>query len=149
MFSSKLVSVILSSIGCLLIGTTLPSSAQTSVLKDGNYLYGEVAKPYQLGKDYLILKVQHGQVTGAVYRPNADYYCFTGKVRGQELELSFVDLESGKIYQQEIGITNLNGPIASQKLPETRPTLNGFFPLDKLAEVDYQILNACLENFRK
>jgi len=146
MCPSKITNLVLASVSCFLLGTNVKANADPSILTDGNYLYGEVAKPYQIGKDYLLLKVKSGQVSGAVYRPNADFYCFRGIVKGEQLELSFVDPNNGTVYAQEIGIRSITGPIASEKIPQNKISLNGFEPIEQLSEVDHEILNACSSN---
>jgi len=112
-------------------------------IRDGIYLYGEVAKPYQIGKDYLILEVKDSQINGAIYRPGAEYYCLTGEIKGKELELSFVDPNNGQVFHQEIAITSIDGPVASKKLPPNRLTLDGFLPIEKISELDYEIIKSC------
>jgi len=149
MCPSKITSLVLGSISCFLLSTNIRANAEPSILTDGKYLYGQVAQPYQIGKDYLILKVNSGQVSGAVYRPDAEYYCFTGQVKGGQLELSFVDPGSGTVYAQEIGIRSTTGQIASGKIPKNKLSLNGFEPIEKLSEVDHEILNACSNNVNK
>ena len=124
-------------------GTELKATAQTSMLTNGTYLYGESAKPDQIGKDYIIMRIKDGQATGAVYRPHSEYYCFQGEVKGEQIKLSFKDPENGTVYSQEIAIKEIDGPIASQSIPVRRISLNGFEPIEKIAEVDREILQAC------
>ncbi len=146
MFNPKIISVGLALISWFFLATFELASAVPSLVKNGTYLYGQSSKPSQIGKDYLILKVKDGQVGGAVYRPQSEFYCFTGQVQGEQLKLSFIDPSSGAIYKHEIGIRYFNQPIASEKLPLSKLSLDGFEPLEKLGEIDHQILNACLDN---
>lgn len=119
-----------------------------ATIRDGIYLYGEVAKPYQIGKDYLILRSRNGQIDGALYRPNAEYYCFSGEIKGRQMELSFVDPDNGAVFRQEIDIATTNEHLASKKLQDIRPSLDGFVAIEKLSELDYEIINSCSQRAR-
>jgi hypothetical protein len=147
MFNPKvLISLRLAVISWLFLGMSLKAIANPSTVQDGIYLFGQSAKPYQIGQDYLIFRAKSSQVVGGVYRPNSEFYCFTGQIEGEQLKLSFVDPSNGTIYRDEIGIRSFRQPIASGKLPLSKLSLNGFEPLEKISEVDYEILNACLTN---
>ncbi|MFN6455934.1 MAG: hypothetical protein RM022_027585, partial [Nostoc sp. EfeVER01] len=54
-------------------GQSLPnSSTKSAPLADGTYLYGETPKPNQIGKAYLLLQRQQGNIVGALYYPSKD-----------------------------------------------------------------------------
>jgi hypothetical protein len=53
----------------------------------GVYLYGQSAKPDEIGKEYVVFEVRQGRVIGAVYMPSSEFNCFHGTMQAQKLNL--------------------------------------------------------------
>lgn len=63
---------------------------QSEVLPNGVYLYGNSPQPNQLLRNYVVFEQQNGQVVGAFYSPQSDFTCFTGDVKGMQLEVAAI-----------------------------------------------------------
>jgi hypothetical protein len=113
-------------------------------IADGTYLYGESTRPEQIGQEYLVFKVNDGNVTGAIYYPRSEFSCFTGTVENQAIELSIIDSYSGETYAYPIEIQDqslvaANGGSASR----SQVALAGYQKLDRLSENDRRMLQTC------
>ncbi|MGA9377899.1 MAG: hypothetical protein WBV73_03920 [Phormidium sp.] len=73
------------------VGQTRTSTAASANLNNGVYLYGQSAKPEEIGKEYVVFEVRNGRVIGAVYMPRSEFNCFHGTVQAQRLNVTMVD----------------------------------------------------------
>jgi hypothetical protein len=73
---------------------TLTTSVDRAIGTDGVHLYGEVSKPNQPGKGYVIFSKAGSQVIGAIYYPQSEFSCFVGKQADTRLNVNLV--ESGR-----------------------------------------------------
>lgn len=72
----------------------LTASVEREAGTDGIHLYGEVSKPNQSGKGYVIFSKVGSQVVGAIYYPQSEYSCFVGQQADTRLNVNSV--ESGR-----------------------------------------------------
>jgi hypothetical protein len=56
--------------------------------QDGIYLYGEVNTTNQAGKGYVIFTQSGQKIVGALYSPQSEYSCFTGKRSQAQLSVN-------------------------------------------------------------
>lgn len=110
-------------------------------LADGNYLYGEAPTAGELGATYLVMTVDAGQAVGAFYMTNSSFDCFHGQVAGDELAVTIINSYDQTAYDYAVAFAT--STLASQAGGGTVPTLEGFYALDTLSELDHQILATC------
>lgn len=67
------------------------NTAAPANLNNGVYLYGQSAKPEEIGKEYVVFEVRNGRVIGAVYMPRSEFNCFHGTLQAQRLNVTMVD----------------------------------------------------------
>ncbi len=73
----------------LLMPWAIASEQPTSSLyQDGTYLYGEAPTTNQAGKGYLIFTQSGQKIVGALYSPQSEYSCFTGKRAQTQLNVN-------------------------------------------------------------
>jgi hypothetical protein len=116
--------------------------------KNGIYLYGQSAKPNQIGQAYIIFQKQRDKVTGALYMPQSEFNCFQGTL-DQSGELAMTVSGSSNEASSE----ESNQVAASNRLPkvgEDEPytyaysvDLQDFHPLNSISASDRQILQTC------
>ncbi|WP_404788137.1 hypothetical protein [Altericista sp. CCNU0014] len=73
----------------LLAGTAGAETAtiEPPIQQDGIYLYGETNTARQPGKGYLIFQQSGDRIVGAMYYPQSEYTCFTGKRAATKVHL--------------------------------------------------------------
>lgn len=118
----------------------------SSPLVDGVYLYGQSAKPEQLGQEYLVFKVSQGKVIGALYLPQSEFNCFSGTISSQRLNLSIVDPYDNTTYAHAIALQD--SPVAARGQLPRAVGLEGYHQLTKISSNDQHILNTCLTQIR-
>ena len=90
-------------------GQSLPnSSTKSAPLADGTYLYGETPKPNQIGKAYLVLQRQQGDIVGALYYPNSEFSCFTGKQNNNTVSAKSLSYNKAKTENMKINLSNFH-----------------------------------------
>jgi hypothetical protein len=124
-------------------------AAAKSVLPDGVYLYGQSAKPDQVGKGYFVFEVKQGNVVGALYMPRSSFDCTAGKFQGDQLALTVVNSYDRTTNPFEIALERTSN-VAAESNPAFQDIgLQGFQRLTKVSENDYRILNVCKADFQK
>nr|ADN14713.1 conserved hypothetical protein [Gloeothece verrucosa PCC 7822] len=118
-----------------------------SPLADGVYLYGQSPEPEQLGQEYLVIRVDRGQVVGAFYMPQSEFNCFYGSVNARALNLSVVDPYDQSVHPYSIALQT-TAPVAAQNASSVTSTLEGYHQISKLSENDQRILNVCIQQHR-
>jgi hypothetical protein len=73
------------------VAQTRNTATTPADLKNGVYLYGQSAKPEEIGKEYVVFEVRNGRVIGAVYMPRSEFNCFHGTLQAQRLNVTMVD----------------------------------------------------------
>jgi hypothetical protein len=119
------------------------ASQSKSPLADGTYLYGQSTQAEQIGQEYIVFKVQQGQVVGAVYMPRSEFNCFSGAIESNQMKLSIVDPYDGTVYPHEIALETLT-PVASNSQLPREVELEGYEQISQLSDNDRRILNVCL-----
>ncbi|MBD2248935.1 hypothetical protein [Nostoc sp. FACHB-888] len=90
-------------------GQSLPnSSTKSALLVDGTYLYGETPKPNQIGKAYLVMQHQQGDIVGALYYPNSEFSCFTGKQNNNTVSAKSLSSNKAKTENMKINLSNFH-----------------------------------------
>ncbi|ACK66543.1 hypothetical protein PCC8801_2535 [Rippkaea orientalis PCC 8801] len=122
------------------------SLTQRSItIPNGVYLYGRSPKPETLGQEYLVFKVQEGQVIGAFYMPRSEFSCFSGSFNSRQMNLSIADPYDGTKYDYAIALEPIS-PIADQRNATTEMRLEGYYRLNNVTENDHRILKTCLSD---
>lgn len=119
------------------------SLTRTSGLANGVYLYGRSPEPETMGQEYLVFKVQKGEIIGAFYMPRSEFNCFSGSFDSHQINLSIVDPHDGMKYNYAIGL-QLVSPVATNSRRSSEVTLEGYHRLGDLSDNDQRILDACL-----
>lgn len=73
------------------VAQTRTNTTASANLNNGVYLYGQSAKPEEIGKEYVVFEVRNSRVIGAVYMPSSEFNCFHGTVQAQRLNVTMVD----------------------------------------------------------
>lgn len=73
------------------VAQTRTSIATPTNLNNGVYLYGQSAKPEEIGKEYVVFEARNGRVIGAVYHPRSEFNCFYGTLQAQRLNVTMID----------------------------------------------------------
>ncbi|MGP0129415.1 MAG: hypothetical protein ACTMUP_09235 [cyanobacterium endosymbiont of Rhopalodia musculus] len=119
------------------------SLTRTSGLANGVYLYGRSPEPETMGQEYLVFKVQKGEVIGAFYMPRSEFNCFSGSFDSRQINLSIVDPHDGIKYDYAISLQVVS-PVATNSRRSSEVTLEGYHRLGALSDNDQRILDACL-----
>lgn len=127
----------------LVAQNTLPKSP----FADGIYLYGQSAQPEQIGKEYMIFRVQQGKIIGAVYLPQSEYSCFAGTLSPQQMRVSVIDPYENATYQHTIALESLS-PVAAERNVAQKIGLEGYYPISNISDNDRRILQTCLDKNR-
>jgi hypothetical protein len=102
-------------------------TAKPAPEQDGIHLYGEANAANQLGKGYFIFQQSGQKIVGAVYYPQSEYTCFTGKRTATNVHLQ----------PFEVGNEPLSGQDALQvSLPK-------LYRIDSIGVPERQALAAC------
>ncbi|MBE9226737.1 hypothetical protein IQ264_15015 [Phormidium sp. LEGE 05292] len=73
------------------VAQTRTNTTASANLSNGVYLYGQSAKPEEIGKEYVVFEIRNGRVIGAVYMPRSEFNCFHGTLQAQRLNVTMVD----------------------------------------------------------
>jgi hypothetical protein len=84
------------------------SSTKSASLTDGTYLYGETTEPNQIGKAYLVLQRQRRDIVGALYYPNSEFSCFTGKQKNNMVSGKSLSYNKAKTENMKINLSNFH-----------------------------------------
>lgn len=123
-------------------------SAQPTSLPDGVYLYGQSAKPDEIGQGYFVFESKQGQVVGALYYPQSSFDCAKGSFKNEQLALSVTNSYDGITNPFEIALDR-NSTVASNGEPVVDLGLQGFHKLDKVTDNDLRMLNVCKVDMQK
>ncbi|PSB35565.1 hypothetical protein [Stenomitos frigidus] len=125
----------------------IAQSGASSVLPDGNYLYGQAPKAGQLGATYLVFEVNKGKVNGAFYMPQSSFDCVHGTLQTQRLALTVVNSYEQASYPYAVAL-QAGGTSASSTGPNVAPiALEGFHPIKHLSANDRRILSTCKASY--
>lgn len=112
-------------------------------LPDGVYLYGESAKPNEIGKGYFVFESRQGKVVGALYMPSSSFDCAQGAFQGNQLALTVTNSYDRTTNPFAIALER-NATVAAGGNAVMAPvSLQGFHKIDQLSEMDQRILKVC------
>ncbi|MEB3308774.1 MAG: hypothetical protein VKJ02_00915 [Snowella sp.] len=117
---------------------------KTFPFKDGTYLYGQSPQAEQIGQEYLVFKVESGNVRGAFYLPRSEYSCFSGELTANRLNLLVRDPYDNTVSPYAIALSP-SDPIASNTPNVGTINLDGYHAIQHLSANDHRILNDCLK----
>ncbi|MDX2241137.1 MAG: hypothetical protein NW224_10675 [Leptolyngbyaceae cyanobacterium bins.302] len=123
----------------------LPANAapqKSASLPDGVYLYGQSAKPDEIGQGYFVFESKQGQVVGALYFPHSSFDCAAGSFKHDQLALTVTNSYDKITNPMEIALDRTS-TVASVGEPPLGIGLQGFYKLDKVTENDLRMLNTC------
>lgn len=122
--------------------TVKPVSGSST--QDGMYLFGQSAKPDQIGKAYAVLEIKQGKVMGAFYMPYSSFDCVHGTLKADKLALTVIDSYERTSRPYSIALER-SYPVAAVngKTPSPGFRLQGFHPLAALSDNDQRMLNVC------
>lgn len=118
------------------------TSTQTTTLPDGVYLYGQAAKPDELGKGYFVFEAKKGHVVGALYMPRSSFDCAAGRFNANQLALTVTNSYDRTTNPFEIAVDRTS-TVASSTQPTPAIGLQGFYKLDQVSDNDLRMLNVC------
>jgi len=128
----------------LQLGAAAQVTPALSALPDGQYLYGQVPEPNQLGYGYMVFEVSNGQIQGGLYFPSSSFDCFSGRVQGDRLALTITNSYTQETYAYAMTIAAPT-TVASEGATGTLPLeIDGFYRLEDLGDVDRQVLQTCV-----
>jgi hypothetical protein len=110
----------------------------------GQYLFGQVPEPDQIGQGYIVMENTGDRVYGALYYPSSSFDCFHGQVQGSELAMTIINSYSQEAYAYSIALV-ADSTVAAQQLPAglTPVSLSGFHAIDTLTDNDLRMLSIC------
>jgi hypothetical protein len=113
--------------------------------QDGIYLYGQSARPNQLGQGYVIFQKQQDKIIGALYVPQSEFSCFQGTLaKSGELAMT-VKSSPGEVGGIEVS-TNSRIPKFSDdnsQIYAHSMNLQDYHQLNSLSANDRKILEMC------
>ncbi len=113
--------------------------------ENGTYLYGESPTADTVGAVYFVFQVDANVLTGAMYQPLSSFDCVHGKVGQGHLQLTVVDAYDQAERPYTIALTPADATVASVQNMSQFPDIVGMHPIHPLAELDHQLLEACLQ----
>jgi hypothetical protein len=125
------------------------STADSLMIPDGIYLYGQSPEPDQIGAAYLVFEADENEIVGAFYMPHSSFDCFQGEVQPNRLALTITDSYEQTTHPYEIAMT-ASSDIASADNPAIAPAeLEGYHPIEEISENDQRILAICRNQFQQ
>lgn len=104
---------------------------------EATYLYGQSNLREQIGKEYLVFKVEGDRVTGAIYYPRSEFSCFYGKIANEKMNLKIIHPYDRSVHPYSI-------PLASSPAHNFGLDLEGYQQITTIGDNDRRILNTCL-----
>ena len=120
-----------------------------SPIVDGVYLYGQSPEPGQMGSTYLVFEVRNQQTVGAFYLPSSSFDCFHGELQPDRLLLTVVDSYDHTTHPYAVPL-QIDQPVAASSFRATPPvSLVGYYPIESISAMDYQLLSTCQANYQQ
>jgi hypothetical protein len=116
--------------------------------RDGVYLYGQSARPNQLGQGYIIFQKQQGRVTGALYMPRSEFSCFQGTInKSGELAMT-VSNSIDEVGSSQIATGNTTPSLTDDQFINSAYSvvLQDYHPIQSISANDRRILRTCQNN---
>lgn len=137
-------------------------TASKEQLPDANgiYLYGQSSKPEQIGQEYMVFEVHHGEVIGAFYMPYSEFSCFRGTLQSGKLALMVANGPTAVPYSESVtGQGSQQVATASDRThigDSYKPVaysysvaLQNYHHLPAVSANDQQILTSCKNNYQQ
>lgn len=118
-------------------------SREAIALPDGTHFYGQAPQQDQLNVEYMVFRVDQGQVNGAIYHVQSEYACFTGTVTPDALQLAVTDPYTDEVGDYAIAFQGETVIVAGEAQRQT--SLKGYHALGELGELEQSLLAACTE----
>lgn len=116
-------------------------------LETGIHLYGQSSKPYEIGKEYVLLEVTDEQLIGVLYMPHSSFSCFQGKIKNNQLDMIVDHPYDDQLHDHTIALEETS-PIASRDREVEAPfKLKGYVPVEEINANDQRMLSTCREKF--
>jgi hypothetical protein len=142
LLSASLITIVPSAIAAPALKTAIAPRSIASPIANGTYVYGETAKPNQLGSAYLVFEVRNQQLSGAVYWPGSSFECLSGNVQPNRLALTIAANPQQPATTRDIPLTQ-NAIVASNGKAAPIVGLEGMHPIGTLSDNDRRILKTC------
>ncbi|MEL7051110.1 MAG: hypothetical protein AAFV85_08870 [Cyanobacteria bacterium J06634_6] len=113
----------------------------STVLRDGTYLFGQSPQPDEIGSTYVVFSVKNNQTIGAFYQPRSSFDCFSGQLQPDRLAVTIVDSYTQTTYPYNVAVTLDNSLVAGNSAGSY--TLDGFYLLPSLSVQDADMLAVC------
>ncbi|NJL86107.1 MAG: hypothetical protein HC886_09185 [Leptolyngbyaceae cyanobacterium SM1_1_3] len=118
-------------------------SAQSPLLVDGVFVYGQSPQPDQAGAAYMVFEAQDGLAVGAFYMPNSSFDCFYGSLQPDQAALMVVDSYSQEVFPYSLALLQQAVAADVNGAAPVEFNLEGFHRLNELSEVDRNVLAVC------
>jgi len=128
--------------GSMAIAAPEKNTTQPAALPDGIYLYGQSAKPDEIGSGYFVFESKKGHVVGALYLPKSSFDCAEGSFQQDQLALTVTNSYDRITNPLEIALDRSTN-VASNSNVAPGINLQGFHKLDKVTDNDLRMLNVC------
>jgi hypothetical protein len=124
------------------------ASPAPASLSNGVYLFGQSAKPEEIGNAYLVFEVRDSKMIGAFYMPRSSFDCVYGSLQPNQLALTVVNSYDQSTHPYEIAVRQDN-PVttAGSNSAVKKFGLEGMQQLTEVSENDQRILEVCKANF--
>lgn len=117
-------------------------------LPDGIYLYGQSAKPDQIGSGYFVFESKQGKVVGALYMPSSSFDCASGTFGEKQLALTVTNSYDRTTNPFQIAVERV-GTVASGGNSALEVSLQGFHKIDAISANDQRLLKVCKADLQK
>ncbi|HIK44506.1 MAG TPA: hypothetical protein IGR64_06405 [Leptolyngbyaceae cyanobacterium M65_K2018_010] len=124
--------------------TALVSQSRPTFPAPGQYLFGQVPQPDQIGQGYMVLDNTGDRIYGALYLPNSSFDCFQGQIQGNQLAMTIINSYSQEAYPYSIALVS-DTAVASDRLSNGLAplSLSGFYALETVTDNDLRMLEMC------
>jgi hypothetical protein len=109
---------------------------------NGTYFYGTSGQPEEIGQQYMVFKVDQGEVKGAVYMPHSEFSCFTGTFAGNQMNMSIIHPYDGTQHPYSISLKTPSPVAGNSQWSDLG--LEGYYSINALSSNDQRILDTCL-----
>ena len=128
--------------------TATPPVAESQVIPDGVYLYGQSSEPNRVGSEYMVFESRQDRVVGALYLPQSSFDCFYGRRDSQALSLNIVHSYHNTLHTYAVALTSVESTIASTGNLVGDFGLQGLQRIEEVSQNDTRILEMCKESYQ-
>ena len=128
--------------------TPAPPVAESQVIPDGVYLYGQSSEPNRVGSEYMVFESRQDRVVGALYLPQSSFDCFYGRRDSQALSLNIVHSYHNTLHTYAVALTSVESTIASTGNLVGDFGLQGLQRIEEVSQNDTRILEMCKASYQ-